>query len=103
MVKKKQKLSRNDFSSLLKQGKRVHGSLFSLTYSKAQNVKVGVVVSKKVARKAVERNLLRRRVYAVLEKKIQDGVLSNVHLAVLPVLCAVLPRLRRLKMSLMHF
>jgi len=80
MVKKKQKLSRSEFSSLLKKGKRIHGSLYSLMYSFEKDTKLGVVVSKKTARKAVERNKLRRKMFVVLKNEL-DG-LSGVHVAV---------------------
>jgi len=66
MLKKKERLSRRDFSTLLKKGRRCDFQYFSLIYRNAPEMKCGIVVSKKVAKNAIKRNLLRRRMYYVL-------------------------------------
>ncbi len=80
MVKKKQKLSRRDFTSLLQQGKRIHSTSLSLTYLPAKETKLGVVVSKKIANKAVLRNKFRRRIFSILGKNLT--LIENIHIAV---------------------
>lgn len=67
MLAKKQRLSRREFDHLLKKGRRIHGTHLSLLYYPTQSSKYAVVVSKKTAKRANARNLLRRRVYAILQ------------------------------------
>jgi ribonuclease P protein component len=53
----------------MKEGVSVHSSWLSLRFtSRAAYPRFSAIVSKKVAKTAVERNRIRRRVYAVLEK-----------------------------------
>lgn len=66
MLKKQERLSRQEFSAHFAVGKRIHTELFSLIYSPGSVLKASAVVSKKVAKKAHERNTLRRRIYATL-------------------------------------
>lgn len=58
------------FFNVLGQGNLFHSSLFSVKVTKNKEDKefrVSVVVSKKVAKKAVERNLLKRRFLSVIK------------------------------------
>lgn len=68
MLSKKNRLSTPLFQEVIKNGKRADSFLFSLTFLEGTNQKtaLSVVVSKKVAARAVKRNELRRRVYAAL-------------------------------------
>lgn len=81
MLKKKQRLSRSEFANLLKKGRRVHDTHFSLIFTPSTETKCGLVVSKKVAKQAVARNLIRRRVYAIFGENLT--VLANKHVALL--------------------
>ncbi len=66
MLPKSKRLTRRDIESLGgRGGRKVHTEHFSLIAQPHAREKWGVVVSKKVARKAVARNLLRRRLYAL--------------------------------------
>ncbi|KKS83227.1 MAG: Ribonuclease P protein component [Parcubacteria group bacterium GW2011_GWA2_43_11] len=65
MLKKKQRLSRAEFTNLLKQGRRLHSPYFSLLYMSAAETKCGLVVGKKIAKKATMRNKVRRQIYAI--------------------------------------
>lgn len=70
MLPKKNRLTRavfNDFRSL---GQEKHSSHFGLRVGPGNEVRVGVSVSKKVAKSAVARNTLRRRVYEVVRNRI---------------------------------
>lgn len=61
------RLSKISFKTLLEKGCAVHSSSFTLRYRQVpHSTKFAVVVSKKVAKTAVERNTLRRRIYPVL-------------------------------------
>ena len=67
---KKYRLTGEELSHL--SGKRMHGKFFSLLISpiSGDHAKCAVVVSKKVAMKAVDRNKIKRRVRNILSKHI---------------------------------
>lgn len=65
MLSKKQRLIVSEVESL-KEGKSVFTTLISLRFKPASEFKATVSVSKKVAARAVDRNKIRRRTYAVL-------------------------------------
>ncbi|MEY2665459.1 MAG: Ribonuclease [Candidatus Parcubacteria bacterium] len=66
MLKKADRVSRTDFESHLKGGKRFHCDYATLIFQPSKTFQGSVVVSKKVSKKAVERNTIRRRIYAML-------------------------------------
>jgi len=68
MIPKKNRLNSLFFKNLFKKGKSIDNILFSLKYVKdnIQEYKVSIVVSKKVSKKATERNLLKRRFLSVV-------------------------------------
>lgn len=67
MLKKALRLTVSDIESL-SAGKSVFGTLISMRFISAVKTKVSVTVSKKVAKTAVDRNRIRRRTYAAVEK-----------------------------------
>lgn len=66
MLSKAERLTRKEIS-YLSHGKSVFGTLISVRFCPAADSKFSVSVSKKVASTAVERNRIRRRVYAAVE------------------------------------
>jgi ribonuclease P protein component len=64
MFKKSERLNRSVFNQYFKIGRRTHTDNFTMVYSPAPFKAVAVVVGKKVYKGAVDRNTLRRRVYA---------------------------------------
>lgn len=52
----------------------LHGAYFSLAYAPATRLRATCVVSKKVATKATQRNLLKRRCRAVLSRALKEEV-----------------------------
>jgi ribonuclease P protein component len=66
MFKKTNRLTQSEFAHYFACGKRLHTKYFTVITSPSPSQKVAVVVGKKVAKSAVQRNLLRRRVYALL-------------------------------------
>jgi ribonuclease P protein component len=66
MLAKSNRISRSDFSHYFKTGKRLHSPFATLIVSPYKTFHGSVVVSKKVNKKAVRRNKLRRRVYSQL-------------------------------------
>ena len=67
MLPKRERLSVKDIASL-SQGRSVFGSLVSLRFLPAKEAKYSVSVSKKVAKRAVDRNRIKRRVYSAVRK-----------------------------------
>lgn len=64
MFKKTERLGRDQFDTFFKTGKRHHFEHATLVFSPYPTLHVSVVVSKKVHKSAVQRNTLRRRIYA---------------------------------------
>lgn len=80
MLPKKNRISKKDFPSSQRQGIRVFSAFFSAVFYKNEGeVRVAVVISKKTAKTAVLRNLLRRRFYHAIQENhgrfIQKGSL----------------------------
>ena len=78
MLKKTNRLSRKEFETHFKTGKRFTTPHLQLIHSPAPTFSAVVVVGKKVAKKAVIRNKIRRQVYGVVYRtyatKQQNGV-----------------------------
>ena len=67
MLPRIKRLTRADFSAVT-QGKRAVTGHFSISYRISKTPKLAIVISKKIAKKAAERHLLKRRISSVLEK-----------------------------------
>ena len=74
MLAKKQRLSASRVREILKSGRSVRFGTLSAKYVIAAHAKAAVVVSTKVAKKAVERNRLRREAYRVLRASLPKSV-----------------------------
>ncbi len=81
MLKKRDRLSKREVETLLKKGRRLHSTLLTVAYLPAPHTKAAVVVGKKIAKKAVQRHLLRRRVFHLLER--WGALYNGKHVAVL--------------------
>ena len=66
MLKKKERLTKREFDRFFSSGKRVHSPVLQLIYTPHESFHGAVVVGKKVHKRAVDRNKLRRRLYSVL-------------------------------------
>lgn len=66
MLSKKQRLTKKGFDYVFKNGRRVHSPALQLIYVPGGDFHGAVVVGKKVHKRAVDRNRLRRRLYGVL-------------------------------------
>ncbi|MES2966902.1 MAG: ribonuclease P protein component [Patescibacteria group bacterium] len=73
MFKKSERITRTAFTQYFKIGRRFHTDFFTLIYSPAPMRGVAVVVGKKVFKEAVDRNTLRRRVYAAARTSLQTS------------------------------
>ena len=66
MLPKKERLTTKEFDQTFTSGKRHHCPTLQLIYSPSETFHGAAVVGKKVHKKAVDRNRLRRRMYGVL-------------------------------------
>lgn len=82
MLAKKERLSRDAFNRFFSIGKRLSAPSCTLVYAPHTTFHGAVVVSKKVAARAVKRNMLRRRLYALLYKYKERGA-TGVYIVIL--------------------
>ncbi len=68
MFKKSNRLTKSEFSEYFKAGRRHNTTHLTFVTHPYPRTKTAVVVGKKVAKSAVRRNVLKRRVYAALRK-----------------------------------
>jgi ribonuclease P protein component len=66
MLKKKERLTKKQFDRSFSVGKRYHSPVIQLIHENTTDFHGAAVVGKKVFKKAVDRNRLRRRMYGVL-------------------------------------
>lgn len=70
MLPKKERISRKKFNELFTQSKIFsRGSFFVVKTTAEDGFRAAVVVSKKVAKKATERNRIKRQLYALISAK----------------------------------
>lgn len=74
MFTKKQRLTKKEFEYVFKNGKRIHSPVVQLIYTPTDEFHCSAVVGKKIYKKAVDRNRLRRRMYAVAYKSFKNVV-----------------------------
>ncbi len=82
MFKKKERLTRNEFDRSFSNGKRIHTPELQLIYDKTTDFHGSAVVGKKVFKKAVDRNRLRRQVYGALYRFHKKNNLSGTYIIV---------------------
>lgn len=72
MLKRKERLDSKLFTYTFKQGKRLNKEHITAIFLPETSFKASVVVSKKIEKRAVKRNLWRRRVYSLLREVKSD-------------------------------
>lgn len=72
MLPKSRRIPRELFRPLLESGKYFNTKHFVMRVAPSSDIRMAVSVSKKVSKKAVVRNKIRRRVYSVLNKIFSD-------------------------------
>jgi ribonuclease P protein component len=92
MFKKSKRISQVEFKSFFRVAKRVHFPHTTLLVAPHPTLKVAVVVGKKVAKQAVRRNQLRRRVYATMRELLGKHIKTGVWIVVLKPSFNTLPR-----------
>ena len=83
MLPKKNRLSRTEFSKHFKNGKRFHSKIGTIVHVPSSDFHASVVVSKKVHKRAVVRNKLRRRSYGVIYNKLKKSNSTGVFILLL--------------------
>lgn len=83
MLSKKDRLSSAEFSVYFKTGKKIHSTYATLIYTKHPHFHGSVVVGKKVDKRAVVRNKLRRRFYALLYTQLKLKQKTGVYIVIL--------------------
>jgi len=83
MLKKTDRITRTEFAAYFKTGKRHHFPHLTIIHQSAEQFFGSVVVSKKVAKKAVKRNVLRRRIYEMLRTGCIDQGVTGVWIILL--------------------
>lgn len=73
MLKKANRLNHVSFAKNFATGKRIHNAYTTVIYAPAQGFAAAVVVSKKIYKKAHERNLVRRRFYTIIRNIIDSN------------------------------
>lgn len=80
MLPKKKRLTQETFSRFFASGKRFHGAYIQLIVAPSPTFHGSVVVGKKVYAHAVDRNRLRRQLYAVLSLYHKKNFLPCVYI-----------------------
>ena len=83
MLSKASRLTTKQFDQYFKVGKRFHFTHCTIIYSPLDQVPGSVVVGKKVSKKAVTRNAIRRRVYAQLRLGIEKYSATGVFIIII--------------------
>ncbi len=83
MLPKKERLSRQAFSRFFSVGRKIHTPLFQVVYSPHPTLHVSVVVSKKISKRAVGRNKIRRRVYDAVRRYRTESGLTGVYIFIM--------------------
>jgi ribonuclease P protein component len=80
MLKKANRLNHTLFAKYFTEGKRIHNTYSTAIYSPTPDFFCAVVVGKKIYKKAHERNLVRRRFYAIIQKIINKQKISGAYI-----------------------
>lgn len=92
MFKKTQRLSQTEFANYFKIGTRHHFKHLLVITAPAAKRKVAVAVGKKVAKRAVQRNVLRRRIYATVREMLDEREYQGVLIVIPKPAYQTLPR-----------
>lgn len=80
MLKKKERLTASEFDRFFSSGRRRHTDFLTMIYSPHPSFHGAVVVGKKVFKRAVDRNLLRRRLYNIMYGLSRANSLKGVYI-----------------------
>ncbi len=81
MLPKQNRLNlRKEFFSLKKDGKMINSETFGLLFAKGESSKFNFIVSTKISKKAVERNLVKRRLREIVRQMPKPPQVNGVFL-----------------------
>lgn len=80
MLKKNRRLTTAEFDRYFSKGRRYHSPNLTLVYTYTGNFHGSVVVGKKVYKKAVDRNKLRRQLYQIIYRWQKSGNPKGVYI-----------------------
>jgi ribonuclease P protein component len=95
MLPKSQRLSRRAFEGYFRSGRRYHSDTLTVVYTPHTTFKAAVVVAKKVAKQAHERNTIRRRLYTALAHFKKNSQTTGVYIVLTKPAVADLTRLEQ--------
>lgn len=74
MLPRSKRLSKKEFDEVMKKGRVNHSTFFTVIWvvSEDKHLKISSVAPKKIAKTAVLRNAIRRKVYSAVGKSIND-------------------------------
>jgi ribonuclease P protein component len=82
MLAKKERLTKKEFDRSFSLGKRLHSPSLQIIFHQSPTFHGAVVVGKKVHKKAVDRNALRRSLYGVLYRFHKEHTLAMTVLVI---------------------
>lgn len=82
MLKKSERLDRVSFTEYFKKGKKINGHYTTIVTNPYPTFKASVVVGKKVSKKAITRNSIRRRLYALLQTAKEAKNIVGVYIVI---------------------
>ena len=91
MVRKKERLSKEAFNRFFSLGRRYQSEYLTVVFQPHTTFHCAVVVSKKVAKRAVDRNRIRRRVYEIIRRMQQHDPTQGVHIVLVKAPALSLP------------
>lgn len=92
MLEKANRLSKKQFDEQFKHGRKYHFPHCTIVHSPFPTLHASVVVGKKVAKQAVRRNKIRRRVYAQLYRLLKQTETAGVFIVLIKPSFGTLPR-----------
>lgn len=91
MLPKKERLSRVEFNQFFSVGKRHHSPSLQIIFAPHTSLHVSVVVSKKIAKRAVVRNKIRRRIYDIVRNYRSKEAIRGVFIFMVKQPVATMP------------
>lgn len=82
MLSKQNRLTKKQFDEYFKTGKRFHFTHCTIIYAPCPTLHGSVVVGKKVAKRAVDRNKFRRRVYDQMRRLLAQADVTGVFIVI---------------------
>ncbi len=82
MLNKAERLNHSLFSKYYQEGKRIHNKYTTFIVSPHHKFMGSVVVGKKVAKKAHDRNKIKRRIYEIIRELKKIGEINGIYIII---------------------